>query len=136
MIDGITSEPFSMTTFPLPQVEAKEEIIQKVRQQSRQRWATPRDRVEKAIEYWTKKTFSLSEKAVELAQKEAQKQKEAQASKKEVSPQSQKVSEESQKTTPEVKTAEQPQDLEKYVGKWFDGIVKLKFNYGVFVIIP
>ena len=141
MIDGITSEPFSMTTFPLPPIESKEEKIQKVKQQSRQRWATPRDRVEKTIDYWAKKSFSPTEKAVELAQKEAQKLTTAKSSDKKSTDKSSATKAKS--SSEEVKTKESQADeslstkeLQKHIGKRFDGIVKLKFNYWVFVIIP
>ncbi len=124
MIDGVTSEPFSFLTFPLPKPETKGEIIKKVREQSRQRWATPRERVEKAIEYWAKKSFSPTEKAVELAQKQAQKI---------TPPLSQK--EKNIKTQTEEAEKKPASDNVK-IGEWYDGIIKLKFNYGVFVIIP
>ena len=124
MIDGVTSEPFSFLTFPLPKPETKGEIIKKVREQSRQRWATPRERVEKAIEYWAKKSFSPTEKAVELAQKQAQKI---------TPPLSQK--EKNIKTQTEEAEKKLVSDNVK-IGEWYDGIIKLKFNYGVFVIIP
>jgi len=134
MIDGITSEPFSMTTFPLPPIESKEEKIQKVKQQSRQRWATPRDRVEKTIDYWAKKSFSPTEKAVELAQKEAQKLTTAKSSDKKSTDKSSATKAKS--SSEEVKTKEEQTDeslstkeLQKHIGKRFDGIVKLKFNY-------
>ncbi len=124
MIDGVTSEPFSFLTFPLPKPETKEEIIKKVRDQSRQRWATPKERVEKAIEYWAKKSFSPTEKAVELAQKQAQKTADSSKQKK-TDVKSDNASVDKIPVSDEVK-----------IGQWYDGIIKLKFNYWVFVIIP
>ena len=42
MIDGVTSDPFSMKTFPLPEPLSSKEIRAKIRQQSRQRYAMER----------------------------------------------------------------------------------------------
>jgi len=117
MIDGVTSEPFSFLTFPLPKPEIKEEIIKKVREQSRQRWATPRERVEKAIEYWAKKSFSPTEKAVELAQQQAQKIVDSPKQKK------------SDAKADETSGNKTPVSDEVKIGQWYDGIIKLKFNY-------
>lgn len=49
MIDGITSQPFSMTTFPSPDFPVSEPIIQRIRDLSRQRYATERTKVESQI---------------------------------------------------------------------------------------
>jgi hypothetical protein len=42
MIDGITSDPFSMSTLPLQSPDLSEEIRDKIKKQSRQRYAMER----------------------------------------------------------------------------------------------
>ena len=72
MIDGISSDPFSMKTLP-PNVatEGSLELIDKIRKQSRQRYAMQKDQLEKLMDAWGKKTFSLQEKVAEKAKYEA-----------------------------------------------------------------
>lgn len=67
MIDGIMSDPFSMGTLPLGQPEASQEIKDKIRGQSRQRYSMERDKLEELIKIWSNKTFSPVEKAMEKA---------------------------------------------------------------------
>ncbi len=67
MIDGVMSDPFSMSTIPLGQPEASEEIKEKIRAQSRQRYAMERGKLEELIKVWSNKTFSPVEKAMEKA---------------------------------------------------------------------
>ena len=69
-IDGIMSDPFSMSTIPLSQPEQSIEIKDKIRSQSRQRYAMERDKLESLIKIWSSKTFSPIEKAVEKAMKQ------------------------------------------------------------------
>lgn len=71
MIDGISSDPFSMKTLPISTPEGSLELIDKLRKQSRQRYAMPRIQLEKLMEAWNKKTFSIQEKISEKAQYQA-----------------------------------------------------------------
>ncbi|HCB51878.1 TPA: hypothetical protein DEP21_04940 [Patescibacteria group bacterium] len=71
MIDGITSDPFSMKTLPPAKLEGSLEIIDKVRKQSRQRYAMSREQLEKLMAAWNNKTFSIQEKVAEKAKLEA-----------------------------------------------------------------
>lgn len=68
MVDGIMSDPFSMGTLPLGNPEASQEIKDKIRNQSRQRYAMERGRLEELVQIWSNKTFSPVEKAMERAQ--------------------------------------------------------------------
>ena len=61
MIDGISSDPFSMTTLPISTPEGSLELIDKIRKQSRQRYAMQKGQLEKLMEAWNKKTFSLQD---------------------------------------------------------------------------
>lgn len=70
MVDGIMSDPFSMSTLPLGQPELSQEIKDKIRTQSRQRYAMEREKLEELIKIWSNKTFSPVEKAMEKAQQE------------------------------------------------------------------
>ena len=71
MIDGISSDPFSMKTLPPATPDGSLELIDKVRKQSRQRYSMSRGQLETLMEAWNKKTFSLQEKVAEKAQMEA-----------------------------------------------------------------
>lgn len=106
LVDGVMSDPFSMSTYPLPKPAASEEIKQKIRQQSRQRYATPRDKLEELLKVWSKKQFTQSEKIAEKAVAEA-KQEDGQSF-----------------------AIEQIR-----LGEWYEGYVKLKYNYGLFVTV-
>lgn len=68
MIDGVVSDVFSMSTFPLTDTESIDEKINKIRIQSRQRYARPREELEKFISEWAMKTFDKVEKAMEKVQ--------------------------------------------------------------------
>ncbi len=70
MVDGIMTDPFSMSTLPLGQPELSEEIKEKIRTQSRQRYAMERGKLEELIKIWANKTFSPVEKAMEKAKME------------------------------------------------------------------
>lgn len=70
MIDGIMSDVFSMSTIPLSQPELSEEIKEKIRTQSRQRYAMERGKLEELIKIWSNKTFSPVEKAMQKAMEE------------------------------------------------------------------
>lgn len=67
MTDGIMSDAFSMSTLPLSQPEMSEEIKEKIRTQSRQRYSTDRNKLEELIKLWSNKTFSPVEKAMQKA---------------------------------------------------------------------
>lgn len=71
MIDGISSDPFSMKTLPPIIAEWSLETIDKVRKQSRQRYAMSRWQLEKLMQAWSNKTFSLQEKVAEKAKFES-----------------------------------------------------------------
>ncbi len=70
MVDGISSDPFSMRTNPLPTPEWSLELIDKIRKQSRQRYAMERNELEWLMDAWSKKTFSKQEKIQEKARLE------------------------------------------------------------------
>lgn len=72
MIDGISSDPFSMKTIaPNLAGDGSLELIDKIRKQSRQRYAMQRNQLEKLMDAWSKKTFSMQEKITEKARYEA-----------------------------------------------------------------
>ncbi len=72
MIDGISSDPFSMKTLPPIKLgEWSLELIDKVRKQSRQRYAMERGQLEKLMAARSNKTFSMQEKIMEKAKLEA-----------------------------------------------------------------
>jgi len=72
MVDGISSDPFSMKTLPPNLIgDGSLELIDKIRKQSRQRYAMQRSQLEKLMEAWSRKTFSLQEKIAEKARYEA-----------------------------------------------------------------
>ena len=71
MIDGISSDPFSMKTLPPATPDGSLELIDKVRKQSRQRYAMSRGQLETLMAAWSNKTFSVQEKVAEKAQMEA-----------------------------------------------------------------
>lgn len=71
MVDGVSSDPFSMKTIPLDKAEWSLEIIDKVRKQSRQRYAMSRWQLEKLMNAWSNKTFSVQEKIAEKARLES-----------------------------------------------------------------
>lgn len=165
MVNWIGSDPFSMTTFPLPNPELWQEIADKIRKQSRQRYGMEREKLEVMIKSWADKKFSASEKIMEQAMEEAKKEAQTKAKKT--------ISQESKKqTNPEIKTQEQEifttkenitqqdtwntktpkykstDDIEATepeiklfciedikIGERYDGLVKLKYNYGLFITV-
>ncbi len=70
MIEGVSSDPFSMKTLPPPQIENAVEHIEKIRKQSRQRYAMEKGQLESLMNAWNKKTFSAQEKIAERAKYE------------------------------------------------------------------
>lgn len=70
MVEGVTSDPFSMKTFPLPAPTASDEIKEKMRKQSRQRYGMPREKLEKLLKVWSEKQFTQAEKIAEKVQAE------------------------------------------------------------------
>ncbi|MCF7834929.1 DUF87 domain-containing protein [Candidatus Gracilibacteria bacterium] len=70
MIDGISSDPFNMKTLPISTPDGSLELIDKIRKQSRQRYATPKDQLERLMNAWNAKTFSIQEKIAEKAKLE------------------------------------------------------------------
>ncbi len=67
MVDGINSDAFSMMTLPLPSPDGSLELIDKIRTQSRQRYAMEKNRLEKLMDTWNKKTFTIHDKVKEKA---------------------------------------------------------------------
>lgn len=70
MANGISSDPFSMRTNPLPTPEWSLELIDKIRKQSRQRYAMERWELESLMDAWSNKTFSRQEKIQDKAKLE------------------------------------------------------------------
>ncbi len=70
MVDGISSDPFSMKTLPPFTSEGDVEYIEKIRNQSRQRYAMEREQLETLMNAWSKKSFSTQEKVAEQARYE------------------------------------------------------------------
>ena len=138
MIDWIVSDPFSMKTFPLPQPPNWPEVKEKVKKQSRQRYAIKRQELEKLIKIWAEKTFSPVEKAIEKAKK--------MANNKEVSDDSfGRLSEDKLSSDDYLLSSDyhlnQSSDNSLSIDDikiWqrYEGIVKLKYNYWLFVILP
>ena len=62
MINGVTSDPFSIKTMPLQKSEGSVEQTRKIIEQSRQRYAMPKSELESLLDAWQKKTFSPAEK--------------------------------------------------------------------------
>ncbi len=62
MVEGVSSDPFSMKTLPPFQTDGDPDFIEKVRKQSRQRYAMERGKLEKLMNAWNKKSFSAKEK--------------------------------------------------------------------------
>lgn len=65
MVDGLILDPFTMTTLPLPDAPDAAELREKIRKQSRQRYATERDKLESLLKAWMQKQFTEGEKIVE-----------------------------------------------------------------------
>jgi hypothetical protein len=61
MIDGISSDPFSIKTLPPYEVEGGEEYIEKIRKQSRQRYAMEREQLEALLNARNAKKFNPQE---------------------------------------------------------------------------
>jgi hypothetical protein len=161
MIDWIVSDPFSMKTFPLPQPESWPEVKQKVIKQSRQRYWFERKQLEKLIKIWAEKTFSPVEKAIEKAKKMGSNKELSDEEirwwsddkNKDVRWWSRRLSEDNlssenllkQSSGKSLLSSDNP--LKKSSDKslsiddikiWqrYEGIVKLKYNYWLFVILP
>lgn len=67
MVDGMVTDPFSMSTFPLPSSSLDDEIKAKIRAQSRQRYAMEKDKLELLLKVWAEKQFTQAEKVKEKA---------------------------------------------------------------------
>ncbi len=110
MVNGVTSEPFSMKTFPLPDPTASAEIRAKIRQQSRQRYAMEKWELESLLKARSERKFTKAEKVMDKAKKLAK-------------------SESSKKWGKEFSLSD--------IHLWttYSWLVKLKFNYGLFVTV-
>ncbi len=106
MVDWVTTDPFTMGTFPLPLPESWPEIKEKILKQSRQRYATEREKLESLLQARMEKQFTESEKVIEKVQQETLKQ---------------------DGTTFSI------DDLK--VWERYDWYVKLKYNYWLFVTV-
>lgn len=110
MINGVTSDPFSIGTFPMPKPETSEELIAKIKEQSRQRYTMDKKHLEELLKARAGKTFSKSEKIMEKVAQEAKVQAAASGG--------------------DVLTIDKVKLGERY--EWY---VKLKYNYGIFVTV-
>ncbi len=136
MIDWVTSDPFSMQTFPLPTPPNWPDVKEKVKKQSRQRYAIKKEELEKLIKIWAEKTFSPVEKAIEKA-------KNMTGSQKIKSEDNQKIhidtteKKESSKNLKENLSSDQTLSIDD-IKLWqrYKWIVKLKYNYWLFVMLP
>lgn len=133
MVDGSTTDPFSMSSFPLPDPTNWDEVKQKIIKQSRQRYAIEKERLETLIKNWSEKKFSKTEKAVQKA-KEISKSKNNESKNNK--------SENNKSENNEIKKTENSKSLQNIDDKntvklwnWYDWIVKLKYNYWLFVIV-
>ena len=79
MVDGITSEPFSVHTLPPPKIEANAKRVELIRALSRERYAEERASVEEKILRWAS---TAAEAAKGLKQAEKLKEKEEEERKK------------------------------------------------------
>lgn len=61
MINGVTSDPFSITTIPLPHAIGSQEQTHKIIEQSRQRYALPKVELEKLLDARQSRNFSQTE---------------------------------------------------------------------------
>lgn len=156
MVDGIMSNPFSMSTIPLGQPEVAQETKDKIRAQSRQRYAMEREKLEELIKIRSNKTFSPVEKAIEKAQQAEKDLLPKQEQTAQVPRAEQEIhNKPSSNTQSSAETDNSDQSsstevnhvgipitkkttftLDDFVlGERYDGIVKLKYNYGLFVIV-
>ncbi len=106
MVNGVTSEPFSMKTFPLPDPVASEQVRAKIKEQSRQRYATPKAKLEEFLKAWSQRQFSEAEKIADKAKEGAKNADGTMFSIKDIK-----------------------------IGEEYTGLVKLKYNYGIFVTV-
>ena len=111
MVDGITKDPFTMWTYPLPESTQPPWTIKTIRKHSREKYAVWREVLEEKIAWWSKKSFSATEKAIEKINKDKKTKKERW----------------------EWKNIEDITNIE--LSKKYTGIVKLKYNYGLFVMV-
>lgn len=105
MVDGVTTDPFTMGTFPLPDPELSAEIKEKIKKQSRQRYGTEREKLEKILEVRMNKQFTKAEK----------------------------VSEKAKSMWESNGKSFSVDDISE--GDWCEGLVKLKYNYWLFVTV-
>lgn len=130
MTDGITADPFSMSTMPLSAPEQSGEIKDKIRKQSRQRYGMEKQKLEELLKAWTNKTFSLQEKIMEkaLAEWKIEAPNQSQSS-----PVIEKAT--PQTTSMEVWVSKSFGIKDIKIWEWYDGYVKLIYNYGIFVTV-
>jgi len=69
MVNGVTSEPFSMKSLPLPEPVASEAVKAKIKEQSRQRYAVPKEKLEEFLKARSQRQFSEAEKIADKAKK-------------------------------------------------------------------
>lgn len=106
MVNGVTSEPFSMKSLPLPEPVASEAVKAKIKEQSRQRYAVPKEKLEEFLKARSQRQFSEAEKIADKAKKWAKNEDGTMFSIKDIK-----------------------------IGEEYTGLVKLKYNYGIFVTV-
>jgi len=144
MIDWVTSDPFCMSTFPLPTPENSEETKEKIRKQSRQRYAMEKERLDVLIKNWSDKKFSAVEKVMEMAKQqtwpvntkpENTPKPKSSLESKELKPQNS-IKEESQVEPQIVESPSNEFGMKDIkIWDWYDWLVKLKYNYWLFVTV-
>jgi len=95
-----------MKTFPLPDPVASEAVRAKIKEQSRQRYAMPREKLEEFLKARSQRQFSEAEKIADKAKEWAKK---------------------------EDGTMFSINDIK--IWEEYTGLVKLKYNYGIFVTV-
>ena len=156
MINGVTSDPFSMKTVPLPKSEWSLEQTKKIIEQSRQRYAMPKSELESLLDAWQKRTFSPAERVTLRASLEGKgiavplidkffaswesdrdnwyKKQPTQELKNTVVPVVQQEPPRKQEITPlETPSVFSINDI--ILGQAYEGYIKLQFNYGLFVTV-
>lgn len=156
-IDGKDSDIFSMKTADRVSSQNTWEIKEKVKNQSRQRYAMAREELEKLIKIWAEKKFSPAEKVMEKAKELARQKKLEIESKENIYISNEDESDNIYNLTSnaeDIYTADEIEDNSQAsvdetaniidedwsienMNLWerYDGLVKLKYNFGLFVTV-
>lgn len=152
MINGVTSDPFSITTIPLPHAIGSQEQTHKIIEQSRQRYALPKVELEKLLDARQSRNFSQTEQISMRATLEGKGIEKnlideffaSWAADREIrySQHHHNSSLPSWKTptpqqSPSDTTLNKPQfsSNDIVLGEFYEGYIKLQFNYGLFVTV-